>query len=305
MPDWKQFVREHLADLRLAAEREQEIMEELAQQLEESYNEAMARGAAESEAELYAMAQFADWGSLAQEIRRAERPAAARLPGSIPKAVSEERLRKRRGGNMLADLVQDVRFGFRMLRANPGFTAVAVLTLALGIGANTAIFSVVNAVLLEGLPYQDSGKLMFVWSTFISQGVSISGSAAPDFRAWREQNHVFTGMAAGYLGNFNVSIQNQEPARLYGANITADMFPLLGINPILGRNFLPEDEKWGQHRVVLLTYGFWQDKFGGDQTVVNRKVRLNGQEYTILGVMPYGMPFFENRPPVNLFVPLS
>jgi putative ABC transport system permease protein len=305
MPDWKQFVREHLPDLRLAPEREEEIIEELAQQLEESYSEAIARGATESEAESHAMAQFVDWNSLAQEIRRAERPAAARLPESIPKAVSEQRLRKRRGGNMLADLVQDVRFGFRMLPKNPGFTAVAVLTLALGIGANTAIFSVVNAVLLEGLPYKDPGKLMFVWATFISQGVSISGSSAPDFRAWREQNHVFTGMAAGNISAFNVSIQNQEPTRLDGANITADMFPLLGVNPILGRNFLPEDEKWGQHRVVLLTYGFWQDKFGGDQTVVNRKLRLNGQEYTVVGVMPRGMPFFDNLPPVNLFVPLS
>jgi putative ABC transport system permease protein len=146
---------------------------------------------------------------------------------------------------------------------------------------------------------------MFVWSTFISQGVSISGSSAPDFLAWREQNRVFTGMAAGNIGAFNVSIQNQEPARLDGANITADMFPLFGANPILGRNFLPEDEKWGQHRVVLLTYGLWHDKFGGDQTVVNRKLRVNGQEYTIVGVMPRGMPFFDNLPPVNLFVPLS
>ena len=305
MSDWKQFVREHLPDLRLAAEREQEIIEELAEQLEESYSEAIARGATKSEAESHAMAQFSDWDSLAQEIRRAERPAAASSPEPVPKGWTEQHLRERRGGNVLADLAQDVRFGSRMLRKNSGFTAVAILTLALGIGANTAIFSVVNAVLLEGLPYKDPGKLMFVWSTFVSQGVPISGSSAPDFRAWREQNHVFTGMAAGNIDAFNVSIQNQEPARLNGASITADMFPLFGVNPILGRSFLPEDEKWGQHCVVLLTYGFWQDKFGGDQDVVNRKLRLNGQEYTIVGVMPRGMPFFDNLPPVNLFVPLS
>jgi putative ABC transport system permease protein len=305
MADWKQFVREHLPDLRLVVEREQEIIEELAQQLEESYNEALARGATESEAESHAMAQFADWDALAQEIRRAERPAAARFPEPMPRAVSEQRLGQRPGGNMLADLVRDVRFGFRILRKNPAFTVVAILTLALGIGANTAIFSVVNAVLLEGLPYKDPGKLMFVWSTFISQGVPISGSSAPDFRVWREQNHVFTGMAAENIGAFNVSIQNQEPARIDGANITADMFPLFGVNPILGRNFLPEDENWGQHRVVLLSYGFWQDKLGGDQAVLDRKLRLNGQEYTIVGVMPRGMPFFDNLPPVNLFVPLS
>jgi putative ABC transport system permease protein len=304
MPDWKQLVWERLPDLRLVAEREQEIIEEIAQQMEETYNEAIARGATESEAESDIMVQFADWNSLAQEIRRAECPAAGMLD-RMPKAMTEHRLRKRRGGNMLADLAHDVRFGFRLLRKNPGFTAVAILTLALGIGANTAIFSVVNAVLLEGLPYEDPGKLMFVWSSFVSQGVPISGSSAPDFRAWREQNHVFTGMAAGYTGAFNVSMQNQEPARLNAANITAEMFPVLGVNPILGRNLVPEDEKWGQHHVVLLTYGFWQDKLGGDPNVLNHALRLNGQEYTIVGVMPRGMPFFDNLPAVNLFVPLS
>src|SRR6266550_2677247 len=108
-----------------------------------------------------------------------------------------------------------------MLRKNPGFAAVAILTLALG--ANTAIFSVVNAVLLESLPYKDASKLVFVWSTFISQGVGNSGSSAPDFRAWQAQNHSFTGMAASSNATFNVSVQNQEPARLAGADITAGL----------------------------------------------------------------------------------
>src|SRR4029077_4863075 len=184
---------------------------------------------------------------------------------------------KRSGGNMVADLLQDVRLGLRALRKNPGFAAVAILTLGLGIGANTAIFSVVNAVLLEGLPYKEPRRLVFVWSTMISQGVPISGAAAPDFRSWRDQNHVFTGMAASTRASFNVSFQGQEPARLEGAAVTSEMFSLLGVNPILGRNFLAGDETWGQHRVALISYGLWQDKFGGDPQVVNRTMGLNVQ----------------------------
>ena len=305
MRDWKQCVRERLPELGLAAEREQEIVEELAQQLEQEFSLAFARGATEEWAEKRALAQFPDWNALAKEIGRAERPVTALVPKPVREAVSERRMRKRRGGAMLADAMQNVRYGLRMLRKNPGFAAVAILTLALGIGANTAIFSVVNAVLLEGLPYKEPSKLMFVWSTFIAQGVPISGSAAPDFRAWRERNHSFTEMAAGNTDTFNVAIANQEPSRMDGANITAELFPLLGVNPVMGRNFLPEEEKWGQHRVALLAYSMWQEKFGGDRNVVNRTMRLNGQEYTIVGVMPRGMPFFDDLPRVNLFVPLA
>jgi len=305
MPDWKQFVRQHLPPLQLDASREQEIVEELAQQLEQEYSETLARGATRAEAEERATAQFTDWDSLAKDIDRAERPVAARTPELLRNAMSEQKLRKRSGGNMVADLLQDVRLGLRALRKNPGFAAVAILTLALGIGANTAIFSVVNAVLLEGLPYKEPRRLAFVWSTMISQGVPISGASAPDFRSWREQNHVFTGMAASTRASFNVSFQGQEPARLNGVAVTAEMFSLLGVNPILGRNFLAGDETWGQHRVALISYGLWQDKFGGDPQVVNRTMRLNGQEYTIVGVMPRGMPFFDDLPPANLFVPLA
>ena len=200
---------------------------------------------------------------------------------------------------------QDLRHGLRLLRKSPGFTTVAVLTLVLGIGANTAVFSVVNVVLLEPLPYRDSGKLEFVWSTMISQGIPISGSSAPDFREWRARNRVFTDVAAGAYGDFDIAFAGQEPVRLKGANITAALFPLLGVNPALGRNFLPEEERWGRNHVVLLSYGLWQSRFAADPKIVGRTVHLDGEDETIVGVMSRGMPFFDDLPPVDVWAPLA
>jgi putative ABC transport system permease protein len=205
-------------------------------------------------------------------------------------------------------LLQDLRYGARTLARNKAFTAVAVLTLALGIGANTAIFSVVNAVLLQPVPYKDPGKLVYVWNTMISQGVPISGAAAPDFREWRERNHVFTDMAAYNFGggqNFNLSLPGEEPLHIQGSQTTWSLFSLLGVNPFLGRGFTPEEEQWGRHRVVLLSYALWQTKLGADRNIIGRALRLTGEDYTIVGVMPKDMPFFDDLPRVDLWVPLS
>jgi putative ABC transport system permease protein len=202
-------------------------------------------------------------------------------------------------------LLQDLRYGARNLAKNKAFTAVAILTLALGIGANTAIFSVVNAVLLQPLPYKDPGKLVFVWTTMISQGVPISGSAAPDFREWRTRNHAFQDMGAYANDNLNLSLPGEEPSRLQGADISPQLFSVLGVNPIVGRTFLPEEEQWGRHRVVLLSYSLWQARFGGEKNILSRNLRLGGQDYAIVGVMPKGMPFFDDLPRADLWVPLS
>src|SRR5882762_929167 len=155
----------------------------------------------------------------------------------------------------MQSILQDLRFGARALARNKAFTAVAVLTLALGIGANTAIFSVVNAVLLESVPYKDPGKLVFVWSTMISQGVPISGSAAPDFREWRTRNHVFAGMVAYTYENYNLALPGEDPSRVQGAAVSPETFSLLGVNPVLGRTFLPEETcglEPGSHREVKM-----------------------------------------------------
>jgi len=200
---------------------------------------------------------------------------------------------------------QDFRHGARSLAKNKAFAAVAVLTLALGIGANTAIFSVVNAVLLQSLPYKDPGKLVYVWSTMISQGVPISGSAAPDFREWRSRNQGFQDMAAYTYDNVNLSLPGEEPSRLRGGDVSPELFSLLGVNPVLGRTFLPEEDQWGRHRVVLLSYSLWQTRFAGEKNILSRHLRLGSQDYAIVGVMPKGMPFFDDLPRVDLWVPLA
>ena len=200
---------------------------------------------------------------------------------------------------------QDLRYALRMLLKKPGFTAIAVLTLALGIGANTAIFSVVDAVLLRSLPYPNADRLVMLWSTMQAQGVPTSGSAMPDYREWRDQSQSFEGLAGFYYGDFNLSGANREPARVQGAYITANLFPVLGISPALGRGFSSEEEQFGRHRVALLSNALWQQHYGADPQIIGRSVTLSGASYTVVGVMPPGMAFFDNQPVVELWTPIS
>ncbi|PYT06403.1 MAG: hypothetical protein DMF60_09455 [Acidobacteria bacterium] len=200
---------------------------------------------------------------------------------------------------------QDLRYALRMLLKKPGFTAIAVLTLALGIGANTAIFSVVDAVLLRSLPYPDAERLVMLWSTMQAQGVPTSGSAMPDYREWRDQSQSFEALGGFYYGDFNLSGANREPARVQGAYVTANLFPVLGIAPALGRGFSSEEEQFGNHRVALLSNALWQRRYGADPQIIGRSVTLGGVAYTVVGVMPQGMPFFDNQPVVELWTPIS
>src|ERR1041385_4110140 len=202
-------------------------------------------------------------------------------------------------------LINDLRFGFRMMVRNPVFTLIAIVTLALGIGANTAIFSVVDAVLLRPLPYPAADRLVFLWSTMNSQGVPTSGSALPDYQAWRDQNKVFDGLGGFYYGDFNLSTSGEAPERIQGAYITTNLFQVLQVSPAIGRLFTPEEGQFGRHRVVLLSDKLWQRRFGGSASVLGREIRLAGESYTIAGVMPRGMPFFDNLPEVELWTPLA
>jgi putative ABC transport system permease protein len=177
-----------------------------------------------------------------------------------------------------------------MLVKNPGFAAVAVLTLALGIGANTAIFSVVNAVLLKPLPYADPDRLAVIWETEPSGPGELFPDTGPDFQDWRAQNHVFEGIAAvtsesGTLTGFG------EPLQLRGLSISPNTFQLLGVQPLLGRNFLLDEGPSGHNHVVILSYGLWQSAFGGRKNIVGSKITLDGEAYDVVGVMPSDLKF--------------
>ncbi len=202
-------------------------------------------------------------------------------------------------------LFKDLHYGVRSLLKQPAFTLVAVITLALGIGANTAIFSVVDAVLLRPLPYPDANRLVFLWSTMNGQGVPQSGSALPDYLGWRDQNQVFEGLAGFYYGDFNLSSDSAAPERIQGAYVSANFFQVLKISPAQGRLFANDEEQFGKHRVVLLSHALWQRRFAGERDIVGRQIRLAGESYTVAGVMPRGLPFFDNLPEVELWTPIA
>jgi len=188
-------------------------------------------------------------------------------------------------------LWQDVKYGLRMLAKSPGFTAVAVLTLALGIGANTAIFSVVNAVLLRQLPYKDPERLVMVWESYRARGRATNVISLADFIDWRQRNTVFEQMAAFADWSANLTgVETPEEVRIQIAS--TNLFSLLGVQPMMGRTFLEEDGKEGQNRVVILSYGFWLRRMGGDPGVLDKTILLDGRKYTVIGVMPPGFQLF-------------
>ncbi len=198
--------------------------------------------------------------------------------------------------------IQDLRHGTRMLLRKPGFTAVAVLTLALGIGANTAIFSVVNAVLLRPLPYEDSQRLVMVWEKRPKLNRVRNPVSFPDFLDWRTGNQSFEQMAAYTPAGFNLTGAG-EPERVAGAAVTPDLFPLLRVQAGAGRTFLPEEEVAGRDLVVLLSDGLWRQRFGSDPEIVGKTITLNGAGRTVVGIMPpsFGFPGADAR----LWVPLA
>jgi putative ABC transport system permease protein len=206
---------------------------------------------------------------------------------------TKESYRDRRGFPWIETLFQDVRFGLRMLRKNPGFTTVAVLTLALGIGANTAIFSVVDAVLLRPLPFQDSGRLMMIWHTPPQKsfpGVARFVVSPANYLDWRRQNHVFKDMAALGFGPFNLT-GNGEPESILGAQVSADFFSVLQVRPEIGRAFVADDDQPGHGNVVILTDAFWRSHFDANPDVLGKTIRMDDQPYLVLGVMPAEFSF--------------
>ncbi len=196
-------------------------------------------------------------------------------------------------------LWQDLRYGARMLLKQPSFTLIAVLTLALGIGANTAIFSVINGVLLRPLPYEQSDRLVLVNERSRQMdGMSISW---PNYTDWRAQQRVFDGIAVYNRGNYNLT-GTGEPEQLRAGQVTANLFSVLRVKPLVGRVFTADEDKPGGAPVVVLSYGLWQRRFGGDAGLVNRTLSLNDKSYTVIGVMPEGFKFPSR---VEMWVPVG
>jgi hypothetical protein len=194
------------------------------------------------------------------------------------------------GFRSLEVLLQDLRFAIRLLLKTPGFTAVAVVTLALGIGANTAIFSVVNTVLLKPLPYKNSEQLMLVWEEASKYGFPHNTPAPANFIDWRDRNQVFEDMAAFADQSFNLTGIG-EPERIQGQRVSSSLFPLLGAEPILGRVFLPEEDRPEGNRVVVLSHGLWQRRFGSDKDIIGKTLTLNADIFTVVGIMPPSFQF--------------
>src|SRR5205823_10598005 len=223
------------------------------------------------------------------ESRVSENPVA---PGAQSKA------------NLFGDLTQDIRYALRVLAKNPAFTTVAIIALALGISANSAIFSVVNAVLLRPLPFKHPEQLVMVWENAGHMGFPKNTPSPANFLDWQKQAQSFTGMAAMVERSFNLTGVG-EPERLDGRRVSANLFDLLGVPALLRRTFVPDDDRPGTH-VVLLSHSLWQRRFGSDLAVIGRALSLNGESYTVIGVMPRlaQLPGFANRKD-QLWVPIA
>lgn len=276
MPDWKRETRRRLAGLRLAPAREDEIVEEFSQHLESLHAELLAGGATEEEAATALFEELNESDRLRRDLRRVERQIAPEpiVPGTYRRA------------NMIADLWQDLRYGARMLRKTPGFTLVAMFTLALGIGANTAIFSMINSVLIKPLPYPDAEQLMQVWETLPS-GQTNSVSAAV-FKDWREHSSQFAHVAISKGVRLNLT-GGGAPETVAGVQVSTEYLATLGVAPALGRDFMAgEDAIGGNNQVVILTHQLWQSRFGRDAGVIGQTISLNQVPYTVIGVLPAG-----------------
>jgi hypothetical protein len=194
--------------------------------------------------------------------------------------------------------LQDIRYALRQLRKSPGFTVVAVLTLALGIGANSAMFSVVDAVLLRPLPFHDPNRLVAVKTTEPGRNDDI-GVSYPSFLDWRSQNHVFEGLSVFREDDFTLT-GRAEAAHLRGAVVSANIFSVLGVRPEVGRDFTAEeDTPTGTAFPIILSHSLWQNRFGSDAKIVGQNVTLDGQPFTVVGVMPAGFQFPVERPQLN------
>src|SRR6185503_15593394 len=279
-------VRERLSSLRLPPAREAEIVDELSQHLDDRYRELMAGGASSEDAARAALADLRSGNVLAQQM------ASLRQAQAAPVVTLGAP-----GGHLLGDIGQDLRYAARTFWKQPGFAAAAVLTLALGIGATTAIFSVVYGVLLKPLPFDEPDRLVTV-RQFAPHGAGTNQGRAT-FLTYRENQRAFEAIGAWDPAEVSVT-QSGEPERVEALLVSAATLPLLRVQPVLGRFFSVEDEAPGSPSRGVLSYGDWQRRFGGAGNVVGRRLVIDGTPGEVVGVLPSSFRFLRTRPDVVL-----
>jgi putative ABC transport system permease protein len=282
VPDWKEYVREHLPRLRVRATREAEIVEELAVQLEQAYLEARNAGHDEGEAERLAQAQLPDWQKLAADIEVSQ-PVQHRPPSRFWQGVPSE-----------------IRHAARVLRKSPAFTVVAIATLAIGIGGCTAIFSLIEAVLLRPIGYSKPDQLVMVWEDEYRTGFHKNVVAMADYLDWKARNHVFTDMSPILDQMWNFTGQG-EPAVLKGFSVNDRLLPMLEVRPLLGRSFFQEETQPAGPAVAILSHKLWVERFGARREALGRKIMLDDKPYTIIGVLPADFPWLGK--PLDVMTP--
>jgi predicted permease len=260
--EWsKRLIPQWLRELFHGKQTERELDDELRYDLDRRIEANLGAGMARKEAEMAAKRDF----------------------GSVD--LAKEECRDERGTRWIENLWQDVRFGLRMLRKNPGFTSVAILTLALGIGANTAIFSVVNAVLIRPLPFAEPDRLVRIFEKNDKLKLSQFSSSVPNYLSWKEQQQSFEQM--GIIGFISLNMTGTgDPEQFNATMISPSLMPMLGIQPVVGRAFREEEEKPGSPQVVMLSEGLWKRRFGGDRALIGKTLTMNGADYTVIGITP-------------------
>ena len=277
MPDWRREVLARLAPLRLSAEREVEIAEELGQHLEDRYADLRARGASDVDAQRTVREEL-ERTPLAGALEGTEHPDSA--GDALPPGAHGQ-------GSITAALWRDVRHGARSLRTAPGFTTIAVLTLALGIGATTAMFSVLDAVLLRPLPFAQPEQLVRVFNTYGDTPGNLQSLSAADFLALRSDTRVFSSIASFRLPNDGFSyVAGDRAERVYGTVVSANFFSTLGVRPLLGRAFQAGDDAEGALPTAVLSYAFWRQRLGSDPQIIGNALNIQGRPTTVIGVMP-------------------
>jgi len=278
MLDFREAIRQQLASLKLAPAREAEILEELTQHAGDRYEELLIAGRTPEEAYRDALAEVCASDLLTCGLRRVERPT------SNPTVLGGG------GNNPLTDVWPDVRYGLRSMRANPVFSLVAVFTIAIGIGANVLIFSLVERILLNPLPYPESEKLVRLIQAYPEIGLDTWGLSPANFAHYRDGNRSFEAYAA-YSNSGVVLTGSEKPEYLQAGRVTADFFKVFGVNPILGRTFQTGEDSAGKNNVVVLSHSLWQRRFGGDSQIVGKWLVIGDIPTQVVGVMPAGFRF--------------